>query len=188
MKREDAKIGMRVRYAPRKWPNYVSPGQVTSGTIVGGIASTVGPLVAIDGGALIRAAWGDFRHLADTNHWIQWSGGECPIAPDTEVEVRFRAGHTAIDNAKNWDWTHDDEHGFSDIIGYRLTQPKRPAIVALLDDNGTPKPAKFPHVHTSRDAAIAEAERLAVRHNGSTFGVYELVARSTAPAAHTEVL
>lgn len=48
------------------------------------------------------------------------------------------------------------------------------AIVAVIED-GKPKPATRPYVHTDRAAAKAEAERLAGINKGKTFGVYELV-------------
>lgn len=52
--------------------------------------------------------------------------------------------------------------------------PTSPAIVALIED-GQPKPATRPFVHDSVEAATAEAERLAAKHKGQEFGVYELV-------------
>lgn len=47
-------------------------------------------------------------------------------------------------------------------------------IVALLE-NGQPKPATRPYVHRSREAAATEAARLAGKHTGQEFGVFELV-------------
>jgi hypothetical protein len=48
------------------------------------------------------------------------------------------------------------------------------AIVALIE-NGQPKPSPSPYVHDSRRNAEAEAARLAIKHKGKEFGVYELV-------------
>jgi hypothetical protein len=50
----------------------------------------------------------------------------------------------------------------------------RKAIVCLIE-SGQPKPANLPHVHASTAAAEREAARLASRHKGREFGVYELV-------------
>lgn len=49
-----------------------------------------------------------------------------------------------------------------------------PAIVALIE-NGQPKPATRPFVHPDRANATKEARRLAGKHKGQEFGVYELV-------------
>lgn len=56
-----------------------------------------------------------------------------------------------------------------------------PAIVCLIE-NGQPKPSDFPHVHPSKDAAAKEASRLAGKHKGKQFGVYELVSTVQQPA------
>lgn len=49
-----------------------------------------------------------------------------------------------------------------------------PAIVALIE-NGQPLPSHRPFVHPDREAATKEARRLAGKHKGQEFGVYELV-------------
>ena len=51
--------------------------------------------------------------------WIEWHGGECPVAADTKVEVKFSDG--IMDDAENadfWTWPHY-VHG-RDIIAYRV--------------------------------------------------------------------
>lgn len=55
------------------------------------------------------------------------------------------------------------------------------AIVALIE-NGQPKPATRPYVHTSQEAAAKEADRLASVHKGQQFGVYVLTTTSQEPA------
>lgn len=52
--------------------------------------------------------------------------------------------------------------------------PTTPCIVALIE-NGQPAPSTRPRVHSSRRRAEAEAMRLARKHKGREFGVYELV-------------
>lgn len=51
--------------------------------------------------------------------WIEWHGGERPVAPKTRVEVKCRDG--GIDGpiaAKDYYWRHYGHSG--DIIAYRV--------------------------------------------------------------------
>lgn len=52
-----------------------------------------------------------------------WSGGECPVSPDTEVEVIFDDGRKGFCAATHLRWTNAP--GFS-IIAYRVVQPETP--------------------------------------------------------------
>lgn len=62
-----------------------------------------------------------------SNDWIEWKGGECPVPPDTMVEVRYRSAILPISAAdlacrENWDW-QPSEHGLTgsfDIVAYRV--------------------------------------------------------------------
>lgn len=56
-------------------------------------------------------------------------------------------------------------------------------IVALIE-NGQPKPATHPYVHPTRNKAETEAARLARKHKGREFGVYELVVTKQEQAKH----
>ncbi len=55
------------------------------------------------------------------------------------------------------------------------------AIVALIED-GSPKPATRPKVHTDQDSAVKEAERLALLYPGQEFGVFVLTNSKIADA------
>lgn len=56
--------------------------------------------------------------IANADGWIEWEGGKRPVDLDVRVEVRFRSGSTAIDEASWWNWNHiGDDH---DIIAYRV--------------------------------------------------------------------
>lgn len=56
--------------------------------------------------------------IADADGWIEWKGGKRPVDMDVRVEVRFRSGSTAIDEAGWWNWAHlGDDY---DIIAYRV--------------------------------------------------------------------
>lgn len=80
----------------------------------------------------------------DAGEWIEWSGGECPVPPNTIVDIMVRGGEeNSVQRAKLWGigcgpmpayvwsggrfnaWKHepceaiDDPH-FCDIIAYRV--------------------------------------------------------------------
>lgn len=65
--------------------------------------------------------------------WIEWGGGECPVEPETRVDVRFRGSIAGIDMVRNeaanyWLWGHGTARGAAahpgdDIIAYRVVQP-----------------------------------------------------------------
>lgn len=75
--------------------------------------------------------------------WIPWNGGECPVAPETLVQVRVRHGkeHSALP-ARYWtepggaasNWLHEDQCG-ADIIAYRVVQPAPAASPPPAADN-----------------------------------------------------
>jgi hypothetical protein len=52
------------------------------------------------------------------NYWYGWNGGECPVHPDTQVEVIYRGRSPEIGPAGLEDWAHDDHS--SDIIAFSI--------------------------------------------------------------------
>jgi len=56
----------------------------------------------------------------DGGEWVEWHGGECPVAPDTLVDVEFKDGdiHKRL-QARGWKWIHHKAPG--DIIRYRVS-------------------------------------------------------------------
>lgn len=53
--------------------------------------------------------------------WIEWNGGECPVAAGKLVDVKFRNGViVAHELAENWDWEHGIVQDDGDIIAYRV--------------------------------------------------------------------
>ena len=66
------------------------------------------------------------------NHWYGWNGGECPVHPETQVEVMLRSGKPEFEsdpsNAHSWVWSHDNTR--ADIIAFRVArfyaEPKKP--------------------------------------------------------------
>lgn len=54
--------------------------------------------------------------------WIEWHGGECPVAGDARVTVKLRDGWVLHDDdpedrADGWNWQHDCSP--IDIVAYR---------------------------------------------------------------------
>ena len=59
--------------------------------------------------------------------WIKWHGGECPVPPRTEVEVKLRCGAVKGTRAGNSYWNHDKDYDTYDIVSYRtVTPPTKP--------------------------------------------------------------
>lgn len=57
--------------------------------------------------------------------WIQWPGGECPVADDVLVEVMLNDG--CIERplpANSFRWNHLNDGNDSDIIAYKLSGSK----------------------------------------------------------------
>ena len=65
--------------------------------------------------------------------WIEWKGGECPVAPGTRVEVRFRSGDSDPHcNAAwwGWKWMGRDLEDTYDIVAYRVvSEAPKPDMV-----------------------------------------------------------
>ena len=69
--------------------------------------------------------------------WIKWHGGECPVPPDTLVEVKFRRGDSTSEHpASDYCWRHYGED--HDTVEYRTVteQPDLDAAEQLLRANG----------------------------------------------------
>lgn len=54
--------------------------------------------------------------------WISWKGGECPVAPNTVVDVKYNTEIIRTYIAGEFNWRY---HG---IIAYRLAETKTTAI------------------------------------------------------------
>jgi hypothetical protein len=54
--------------------------------------------------------------------WIEWNGGECPVAKGTPGAVKMRDGFISGfgSDLAAWDWTYDTEEDPGDIIAYRI--------------------------------------------------------------------
>lgn len=73
---------------------------------------------------ILRAAWETSQ--PEDDGWIDWAGGECPVSPNTWVEVKFREGGRTWDGeAWTWIWLHDGRGGRDpdyDIVAYRVVK------------------------------------------------------------------
>lgn len=59
------------------------------------------------------------------NDWIEWKGGDCPVAGDVMVETKLRDGGNGSAVAREWEWAHGPSS--ADIIAYRVIYPEKPA-------------------------------------------------------------
>lgn len=55
--------------------------------------------------------------------WIEWGGGECPVADHVKVEYQLRGGAKGSEPARRLDWQHEGKR--HDIIAYRII-PEQP--------------------------------------------------------------
>lgn len=68
------------------------------------------------------------------SEWIEWSGGERPVPPDTRVEVRFHNGDTHIARADEVSWLGSHFDNRYDIVGYRVISEKPKAETGVWID------------------------------------------------------
>jgi len=55
------------------------------------------------------------------NAWIKWSGGECPVSPDTIIDIRYRVDYIVKEVEARWlNFEHLGE--CDDIIAYRICE------------------------------------------------------------------
>lgn len=66
--------------------------------------------------------------MSEGNEFIDWHGGECPVQPDAQVEVKFSGGGqtTTARTARVLDWTR--RHISGDIVAYRVVETPKPKV------------------------------------------------------------
>ena len=52
--------------------------------------------------------------------WVEWNGGNRPVAAHCEVEIVCREGSTSVACAYRFDWTHRGHN--TDIVRYRVCE------------------------------------------------------------------
>lgn len=148
MKIEDGKF-YRTRNGRKIGPMRVPPGEYWASDV----AASDGKQGWYEGGFFWRgektnndliAEWVDTPDYND-GKWHGWNGGECPVDPDSEIEVRWanpqesRVNHSGL--ACRWDsrcWHNISP--FGRIIAFRVTKPAPPQprdFWLRFDMNGT---------------------------------------------------
>jgi hypothetical protein len=67
--------------------------------------------------------------MTEQDGWIEWHGGECPVADDALINVKFRDGgepRTPLTSPQGLTWQHAPHSGIltplADIIAYRVVK------------------------------------------------------------------
>jgi hypothetical protein len=73
---------------------------------------------------MIRPTGADVTRMA-ANGWLPWSGGDCPVAPDTPVQIRLGAEQRfdedqPVRRADTWRWDHSERGRRANITHYRV--------------------------------------------------------------------
>lgn len=67
--------------------------------------------------------------MTETNNWITWAGGDCPVPADARVAIKFRCGEEDDrHSAEVWRWWHvgDTDRAYGDpneaydIVSYQV--------------------------------------------------------------------
>jgi len=76
----------------------------------------------------------------NNDDWIPWNGGNCPVPPNTLVEVKFDSGEPPIIHlkARLYYWGNNPE--YSNIVAYRVVKETNV-------EQAKQEPAKKPHKH-----------------------------------------
>ena len=119
--------------------------------------------------------------------WIEWTGGDCPVAKGTLVDVKYRDGRSArgvtagtewgesghvSDNGKNAEgWSHDGIG--ADIVAYRLAQPAHVTRMLAERDELADRMAKL-HAFTDSEAyrSIASEDQVLLQEQHDAMGEY----------------
>lgn len=65
--------------------------------------------------------------MSEENEFIDWQGGECPVDPDTIVEVMLSNGSVVVNRrAGGFDWQRGNYGG--DIVAYHVVKDVRPKV------------------------------------------------------------
>ena len=64
--------------------------------------------------------------MSAARKWTVWTGGECPVDPETKVRVELRNGERDTGLGKEFLWNHVDGRSAAarlDIVSYRVVRP-----------------------------------------------------------------
>lgn len=65
------------------------------------------------------------KAVDEDDGWIEWSGGECPVNYNTQVEIRLRNGEDDLRHAGGFRWDTSGVASY-DIVAYRIIKPREP--------------------------------------------------------------
>lgn len=57
-----------------------------------------------------------------TGDWIEWKGGDCPVADYEHVELRWSNNGVSRGRASNFGWENRIGQGYHSIIAYRVIE------------------------------------------------------------------
>lgn len=95
--------------------------------------------------------------------WIEWTGGDCPVAAGTDCEVQFRNGYISRDDdPEEWEWNRQSECRDFEIIAYRVWQTawQAQALAAGWSPPTAPDLATVLAFESGKESMRAEIERL----------------------------
>lgn len=91
-----------------------------------------------------------------------WNGGECPVHPETVVEVWFRGKDSDICQANPLFWHHAD--AYDDIIAFKVVKPYVEQKVIWVNEDASRFDLAYPDEQSAREYANANAIRIAVKY------------------------
>jgi hypothetical protein len=92
-----------------------------------------------------------------------WNGGECPVHPETVVEVWFRCKDSDIWPAGGLEWKHTCE--YDDIIAFKVVkQHVEPKVIWVNEYEGFRQWAAYPDEQEAKNGAGTAATRIAVKY------------------------
>lgn len=94
-----------------------------------------------------------------------WNGGECPVHPETKVEVWFRhVAGSRIDRAIDWrrSWLHLT--GSNDIIAFKVVTPYVEPKVIWVNEYADGYGAAYPSEERAKRADDGYHTRVAVKY------------------------
>jgi hypothetical protein len=90
------------------------------------VSERVAEADSIQYAATERDADGVWFGQPDSDGWIEWHGGECPVDVQSSVQVRYCTGGNDIGTAGGFYWDHRPNSPKADIVAYRVVPPEPP--------------------------------------------------------------
>lgn len=61
--------------------------------------------------------------VPDSDGWVEWGGGDCPVNSDVTVETKWSDWSKECGEAGGWRWEHSSRPTVPNIIAYRVVAP-----------------------------------------------------------------